>query len=169
MRLRPFTMFDSVDVAQIPAEAEAVGGYVDGNYKTYPELVVKFPHTAKLSIAVEAGSNARCLDVERGNATNAEAAAWVKRQHGRGERRPILYSSVANWPALQAALKAAGVRRGLPGLRHYRRWTAHYTGQPHRCTRRCWPGFTGRAAATQYTDHADGRNLDASLCSRDFL
>jgi hypothetical protein len=169
MRLRPFTMFDSVTVPEIPANAEAVAGYVDGKYRTYPELVVKFPHADKLSIAVESSSKARCLDVEPGDATNAQAAAWVKQQHAIGARRPILYSSVSNWPALQAALKKAGVGRGLPGLRKYRRWTAHYTGHPHRCSRKCWPGFTGRAAATQYTDKADGRNLDASLCSRDFL
>lgn len=169
MTFRQFTMYDSVNVAEIPSTAKAVAGYVGGKWPTYNNLVVKFPHAAKLSIAISADENARCLDVETGDATNAQAAAWVKRQHARGQPRPILYTSVSNWPALQAALKAGGVSRGIPGRRRYRRWSAHYTGKPHRCTRRCGFGFRGKAGATQWTNKALGRNLDASLCSHDFL
>lgn len=166
---RTFTMYDSVNVEQIPADAEAVAGYVNGTWKTYPQLVVKFPKAQKLSISISATVDARALDIEKLDATNDQAAAWVKRQHARGIRRPILYTSLSNWPALEQALRAGGVKRGFPGRRNYRRWTAHYTGIPHRCTGRCGSGFHGKAAATQYTDHALGRNLDASLCSSDFL
>ena len=169
MRFRQFTMFDSVTVPAIPLEAEAVAGYVDGQWQTFPELAVKFPHADKLAIAVDPAHNARCLDVEAGDATNAQAVEWAKRQLEAGRKRPILYTSVSNWPALEADLRAGGVRRGFPGRRRYHRWSAHYTGTPHRCDRNCWPGFKGKAGATQYTNHADGRNLDASLCSGGFL
>ena len=162
-------MFDSIEADQLPEGAPAVAGYVDGNWVTFPELVVKFPNAARLSIATNPHNSARCLDVEKGNALIPQAVNWVKAQLQAGRKRPVLYASVSTWPQLEAALKAGGVKRGFPGRRRYRRWTAHYTGHPHRCTRNCWPGFRGRAAATQYTDHADGRNLDASLCSRDFL
>jgi hypothetical protein len=169
MRFRQFTMYDSVTVSQIPATAEAVAGYVGGQWPTYRELLVKFPHAQKLSIAISASEQARCLDVESGDATNEQAALWVKEAHARGVKRPILYTSVSNWPTLQAALEQGGVKHGWPGRRNYRRWSAHYTGKPHRCTRRCGFGFKGKAGATQWTDKALGRNLDASLCSRDFL
>ena len=169
MTFREYTMYDSVDVPVIPSNAQAVAGYVGGKWPTYFELVKQFPHIPKLSIAISAAENARCLDVETGDATNSEAAAWVKRQHQLGCKRPILYTSVSNWRALEDALKAGGVTRGLPGRRHYRRWSAHYTLIPHRCTRRCGFGFRGKAAATQYTNKALGRNLDASLCAHDFL
>lgn len=167
--LRPFTMYDSVNVELIPEDAKAVAGYVNGQWKTYPKLIVKFPKAAKLSIAVSTNAIARCLDVESQDATNEQAAAWVRAAHERGVKRPIVYSSVSNWPALEQQMKADGMPRGWPGRRNYRRWTAHYTGVQHRCTRKCDPGFRGKAAATQYTNHALGRNLDASWCSAGFL
>jgi len=162
-------MYDSVDVAEIPTSAQAAAGYVGGKWPTYFELVKLYPHKPLLGIAISADEDARCLDVETGDATNAQAAAWVKRQHALGCKRPVLYTSVSNWPALQGALAAGGVKWGFPGRRNYRRWSAHYTGSPHRCSRRCWKGFKGRAAATQWTNKALGRNLDASRCSHSFL
>lgn len=161
-------MFDSVTVAEIPQNAEAVAGYVDGRWKTYPELVAKFPHARKVSIAVSASADADCLDVEAGDATNAEAAAWVKRQWARGVKRPILYTSVSNWKQLDADLRAAGIKR-RPYGKSYHRWAAHYTAQPHRCGRsHGMPGWT-KAGATQWTDKAQGRNLDQSECARSFF
>lgn len=161
---QPITMFDSVDVSQIPATAKAVAGYVSGRWPTYPALVKDFPHAHRLSIAVNAREDADCLDVESGDAVNSQAAAWVKRQIARGVKRPVVYTSVSNAPALLAALKQAGIKR--PQIRL---WTAHYTFKEHRCTSKCWPGFTGTADATQYHDHALGKNLDASLCSPTFF
>ena len=165
---RTIAMFDSVTVSEIPQNAEAVAGYVDGQWQTYRELVVKFPKAKKLSIAVAAEHNAECLDVESGDASNAQAAQWIRRQWGRGVKRPKVYTSVSNWKALQAELSAAGIKR-RPWGKSYRRWSAHYTWKPHRCGRSCgMPGF-GRAGATQWTNKALGRNLDESLCSRSFF
>jgi hypothetical protein len=159
-----FVMYDSVDVAEIPADAVAVAGYVGGRWPTYEKLAARFPHARRLSIAVSSAEDAECLDVERGDAEPGDAAAWVERQLARGLRRPVVYSSVSVAPAVLAALKRAGIER-----RAVRVWTAHYTGKPHRCTAACDRAFTRVADATQYDDRALGRNLDASLCAARFL
>ena len=165
---RLVAMFDSVNVAEIPENAKAVAGYVDGQWQTIPELDKKFPHAHKVAIAVFAKDNARCLDIEQGDATNAEAAEWVRRQWTHGVKRPILYTSVSNWKALQAELAAAGIKR-RPYGKSYRRWSAHYTYHEHRCGRRCGMPGLGRAGATQWTNKALNRNLDQSACARSFL
>lgn len=163
-RKNPITMYDSVTVSEIPSTASAVAGYVNGRYKTFPKLVKDFPHAHKLSIAVSSAADAECLDVEQGDATNDVAAAWVKRQEARGVKRPVVYTSVSNAPSLLRVLDKAGVKRS-----DIRLWTAHYTFKSHLCNSKCWPGFTGKADATQWTDKALGRNLDASICSPGFF
>lgn len=161
-------MFDSVNVAMIPHNAEAVAGYVDGHWQTFPKLQAKFPRAHKLSIAVFAKDDADCLDVESGDATNAEAPAWVKRQWARGVKRPVLYTSVSNWGPLAQELHRAGIKH-RPWGRSYKRWSAHYTWTAHRCDRRCGMPGLRRAGATQWTDKALGRNLDESQVGRSFF
>lgn len=161
---QPITMYDSVTVSEIPAQAAAVAGYVNGSYFTWPEIVRSFPHAHKLSVAVNASHDAECLDVESGDATPDEAPSWVRRQIARGVKRPVVYCSTSTAPAVLAQLASHGVARSAIRL-----WTAHYTGKPHRCTTVCGNGFHGSADATQYTNRALGRNLDASLCAPDFF
>jgi hypothetical protein len=62
-------MFDSVDVATVPNNPQAVAGYVGGHWPTYNSLVQKFPKSHHLSIAVNSGEDAECLDIENGDAT----------------------------------------------------------------------------------------------------
>jgi hypothetical protein len=159
-----FTMYDSVNVSQIPAKAEAVAGYVNGHWPTYPTLLKDFPHAKHLSIAVTVHADAECLDVEAGDATPSQAPAWVVRQKKRGVKKPVVYTSVSQAPALLRELDRAGIKRSAVRL-----WTAHYTFRPHRCDSKCGFGFTGKADATQWTDKALGKNLDGSLCAPDFL
>ena len=159
-----FTMFDSVTVSEIPKGATAVAGYVNGRYQTYPSLVSGFPNAHKLSIAVSSRFDADCLDVELGDATNAVAPGWVKRQLDRGVKKPVVYTSVSNAFKLLDTLAQAGIKR-----EDIRLWTAHYTFVPHLCTAHCGFGMPGVADATQYHDHALGRNLDASLVQDDFF
>ena len=154
------TMYDSVDVKQIPSNAQAAAGYVGGKWPTYPRL--KAPRT--LSIAVNASEDAECLDVEKGDAEIFDAPRWVNRQLARGVKRPVLYCSVSLAPDLLDYLAKHGISRS-----QIRLWTAHYTFKPHRCSVACWKGFSGQADATQYSDHALGRNLDVSLCSPTFF
>jgi hypothetical protein len=159
-----FTMYDSVNISQIPANAVAVAGYVNGHWPTYPSLEKSFPNAKRLSIAVTVHADAECLDVEEGDATPAQAPEWVVRQKKRGVAKPVVYTSVSQAPALLRELDRAGIKRSAIRL-----WTAHYTFKPHRCDSKCGFGFSGTADATQWTDKALGKNLDGSLCAPDFL
>jgi hypothetical protein len=149
------TMYDSVTVSEIPANAEAVAGYTSGKWPTYNELVAKFPHAHHLSIAVNSGHDADCLDVETGDATPSEAPAWVRRQHARGKKLPVLYANLSTMPSVIAALTANGIHRS-----EYLLWVAHYDNIANIPS-----GFD----AKQYWDKALGKNLDVSLCSDAFF
>lgn len=153
-------MFDSIDPAQIPAGQDAAG-YVDGQWRTFTAL----HGPSNLSVAVFPVDDAEALDVEPGDATNADAPGWVKRELGLGHWRPCLYTSVANLPGLLAAL-GAGIQRS-----QVRIWTAHYTYQPHRCTHACNQQLPADflADATQWTDRSGGKNLDESELADDFF
>lgn len=155
-------MFDSVDVWEIPAYANAVAGYVGGNWPTYAALRRRFPHAHVLSIAVNAGENAECLDVEPGDAVAGQAPEWYRRQRARGVHRPVLYTSLSNVANLEAVMRGAGVAR-----HEYRLWSAHYTFRAHICGHAC--GLAVEADATQFTDRALNRNLDESLCNAAFF
>lgn len=162
--LAELTMFDSVTPTQIPANAKAVAGYVNGLWPTWDTVCRLFPHAKHLSIAVNAHADAEALDIERGDAINEDAPAWLRRQQKRGVKQPVLYTSVSNAQALVELLRRNGISRS-----EYRLWTAHYTYKAHRCSSVCGFGFTAGADATQYSDHALGKNLDASLCSPTFF
>lgn len=157
-----WAMFDSVTVSEIPRSANAVAGYVGGKWPTYFQLKRDFPHAHVLSIAVNAGENAECLDVEPGDAVAAQAPEWYRRQRARGVVRPVLYTSLSNVPALMGAMQGAGVAR-----HEYRVWSAHYTGRAHICGSEC--GLSVAADGTQWTDTALNRNLDESLLNGAFF
>ena len=149
------TMYDAVEVTQIPKTAEAVAGYTAGNWPTYNELLKQFPKAHHVSIAIAAKYDAQCLDIEAGDATPADAPSWVRRQHARNVKRPILYASLSVMPDVKQALFKDHIKRS-----EFRLWVAHYTYKPH-----IEPGYD----ATQWTDKALGRNLDCSLCSPSFF
>jgi len=156
-------MFDDTNPNLIPGSAQAVGGYVNGKWQTFATIVKKFPNAKHLSIAVTAAADAECLDVERGDAVNSQAPAWVKRQIARGVHRPVIYTSVSNVGALLKVLNAAGIHR-----EDVRIWSAHYNYRAHICGPSC--GFGNfNADATQYTDRYSGKSLDATLCGPNFF
>lgn len=150
------TMFDSIDVAQIPRDAVAVAGYVGGHWPTYWEILKMqaFVHAKKLSIAVNSSENADCLDVESGDAIPADVPHWYWRQKLRGAKRPCIYASLSVMPAIEKELALHHI-----GRRAVRLWGAHYTNAPHIPL-----GYD----ACQWTDKAMGRNLDQSLCFGEF-
>ena len=78
-------MFDSIDPSQIPAGRDDAG-YVDGRWRTFS--VLHGPHN--LSVAVFSSDDADALDDEPGDATNAQAPGWVRRELGLGHWRPCL-------------------------------------------------------------------------------
>lgn len=148
-------MFDSVDVATVPADAPAVAGYTAGRWPTYGSLVAKFPKAAHISIAIGARYHADCLDVEPGDAVPSEVPAWVRADIAAGFHKPCVYSSTSEFASqIRPLLAAAGISRSQVW-----EWAAHYTYVPH-----IEPGFD----ATQWTDRALGRNLDESMVTRAF-
>lgn len=163
------TMFDSVTPAEIPAKAEAVAGYVGGKWPTFTGLAKSHPNAHRLSIAVTAAESADCLDVEKGDATPAQAPGWLKSSRAKEAAtvKPVLYTSVSQADHLIRTCQEAGIPRSS-----YLLWTAHYTGKPHLCSSACNGAgvtFSGHADATQYEDHALGRNLDASQVRAGFF
>jgi len=149
------TMFDSVTISEIPSDAQAVAGYVGGRFPTFSPLVQRFPNAKHLSVAVNSGENADCLDIENGDAVPSEAPGWHVRQVARGVKRPVFYANTSTMPSVVSALDGAKIPRA-----EYRLWTAHFTGQPH---------IELGSDATQWTDKAFGRNLDQSLCVDGFF
>lgn len=149
----PRTMFDAVTVGNIPDGAKAVAGYVDGIYNTFHAVVAAFPSARHISIAVFATEDAHVLDIEAGNATNADAPGWFKRHDKKRYGKAIFYTSAGNVAALIATLAAAGIAR-----HEYIIWSAHYTEQRHVCS----PNACGypEAEATQFTTH--GETVDES-------
>ena len=131
----PSVMFDSVTPSNIPANATMVAGYTSGNWPTYPTLVKQFPKATVVSIAVNAMQNAQVLDVEQGDATPTDVPGWLFRQRARGIT-PVVYCSVAAWPAVQDACKTARIAPPLW-------WSADWTGRAH---------LTPGAVATQWAD-----------------
>ena len=155
-------MYDSIDLTQIPPAAEAVAGYVNGRWATYPDLATRWPHAARLSITVTASGDADCLDVESGDATLPQVYAWFKRQ---SVYRPVVYTQVSNVAGLVATMTANGIKRS-----GYRLWSAHYNNTAHICgPESCkYPGAVA-CDGTQWTPHADGKNLDQSDLLPDFF
>lgn len=162
--MRQITMYDSIDLSQIPENADAVAGYVGGRWPTFNALGEGWPHAHRLSVAVFASEDAVCLDVEKGDAIPEQAPPWVGRQLARGVKRPVVYSSLSQMQEVISNLVHSGILRS-----QFRVWTAHYTGHSHLCSPMCGFGFRDHADATQYYDHALGRNLDVSICAEGFF
>lgn len=159
----PERMYDAITVANLPADAEAVAGYVGGNWPTFKGLLKSHPHARHVSIAINAAEVAQVLDIETGDATIAEAAPWVKRMKARKHHRPGLYVSLSQARALLNALAAAGIKRA-----DVRLWIAHYTGEAHICGPQCGYELNTTADATQFTDKSNGLSLDESALAKSF-
>lgn len=157
-------MYDSVEVSQIPSDATAAAGYVNGNWATFPALRERFPHARVLTITVTASADADALDVENGDATVAQAPGWVKRQIARGLHRPVVYAQASTMGALLMALESQGIAR--PSVRL---WSAHYS-EAHICSQTsCRFPAVPACDGTQWTPHALGKDLDESLLLDDFF
>lgn len=154
-------MYDSVSVSVLPHGAPAYAGYLNGNWPVFKSLPAASAH---IPITVQAFpiypslvSRMVCLDVEPLDATPAEAGPWA-----RGELRlglkPCLYSALKNGMAQTEQSLAATLGAGWRSKVFL--WDADWTGSP-----RLDQGFD----ATQWTDHYEGLNVDASAATRAFL
>lgn len=146
-------MYDSVSINVLPVGNPVYAGYTSGNWPTYTSLVAKFPLAKVVSIAVNTSHTAQCLDIEPGDATPSEAAAWFRADRS-GHAKPCFYASLANWPTVAADLSAAGISRS-----QYFAWDANWTYVKH---------LDSGYDATQWTDHYNGTNVDASTVTKSF-
>ncbi|MDE2097949.1 MAG: hypothetical protein KGL39_11920 [Patescibacteria group bacterium] len=130
------TAYDSTTAADIPADAEMVMGYVDGDYAWSEEDWARFPTAVKVRITISAANlDADMLDVESGDATPAQAAQWIL--SGPHTPRPAIYCNLSTKPAVDAGF-AANVK--------YEWFAADPTGEPHFVdgsigTQYAWPGI----------------------------
>ncbi len=131
------TMYDTVEAQSAPAGASLLAGYVNGRYANMDALRARYPHALLVGIAVTADHDGGVvLDVERGDATPAEAPGWVTRRRAAGVD-PTVYCSASVWPAVRAAFHVAHVAEP-----HY--WIAQWDDRAA-----VMPG----AVAKQYANH----------------
>lgn len=159
------TMYDSTSVEDLPTDAAAYAGYVDGSWPTFGPLRARFPGAELLSITALGGTApADCVDSEPGDVPAPHVPGWVRSRLAAGVARPVVYCSKDALPAVLAALGAAGITRGQVRL-----WTAHYDAGEHLCS----PTACGAAATadgTQWTDHGpNGEHYDISILVDDFF
>ena len=155
-------MFDSV-TPDIPASVTAKAGYVAGNFATWNQPWFQAIKTKyAMSIAIHLGEDADMLDIEWGDAVDADAPQFVRDRKAVG-RKAVFYRQASAVMGLIGVLNAAGFVFG----QDYYIITAHYTGVPHICSPACNTpvnfGIDRTMHGTQWTDHALGRNLDESL------
>lgn len=148
-------MFDSTTPQAIPSNAEIVAGYVDGAFRWHNSAWDRFPHAKQVRITVTANhSRGNCLDVEKGDATPAQAPGWIRARQAAGIRYVTIYCNRSTLPA---------VDRACHGLSYYR-WVATLDGTLH------IPGFTPleRPAAVQFANSTmAGANVDVSIVWED--
>lgn len=161
------SMFDSVDLSQIPSSPFAVAGYTSGLYPTWPSLTLRFPKAHRVPVVIAAFPVYRslvgrmaCLDVEPYDASPAQSGPWARGELGVGVT-PCLYSDLHEMGAVKASLAQW---LGPKWRSKVFLWLAYYIGRP---------GLIAGYDAVQYTDHAvvsgQIRNLDESTVSSSFL
>lgn len=117
----PATMYDSVTWDAIPANAEVVAGYIDGNFAWPHQAWNRWPDAEKVLITVSGSLTGNVADVENGDMTPAQAAEWIRAKHNAGMRGATIYCSVSNLGAVRDACKGQG----------YYIWVADWTNSPH--------------------------------------
>lgn len=114
-------MYDSVTAADIPADAPAVAGYMDGRYAWSLSDWQRFSNALHLVITVAGDTRGDVLDVETGDATPDQAVNWVRDVRGHGRPYPGVYCNSNLWPTVKATFDAHQVAQ--PWY-----WIADYDG-----------------------------------------
>jgi len=149
---QPYQLYDSVTPSAIPASSQAVAVYSNGHYAASPGQVGKRGLTLWIDTN---GSNphADVLDVEPGDATPQQAAAWVEQKlNATPNSTAIVYTMRSDWGAVQDAV--SHLAWWMPS--HTKYWIADPTGVPH-----IVPG-------SQATQWYWGQNYDISTALPDF-
>jgi hypothetical protein len=128
-----------VNPGALPGDADLYAGYDDGSYDDAAAIAAKEGGKIVFRITVRSSDNeGDVLDVEKGDATPADAPGWVQRRRQAGHPNPGAYCSLSAWPAVRQAFTDAKVVE--PWY-----WVAAYPGNGANL----YPG----AAAHQYVDH----------------
>jgi hypothetical protein len=145
-------MYDSVSPSAIPSISQAVAVYANGRFAAQPSQVGQ--RGLVLWIDTQGSdTNANVLDVEPGDATPSQAAAWVAQKLDASPNSvAIVYTMRSEWPAVQADINA--LPWWMPS--HTRYWIADPTGVPH-----IVPG-------SQATQWYWGQNYDISMAMPNF-
>jgi hypothetical protein len=130
-------MYDSVRPHLIPATAAMVAGYVNGRYQWSSLDWNRFPRAAHVRIDADgrAPFMSDVLDVEAGDATIADAVAWVKLRQARGW-----------WSCCYVDEAGLAALRGAVGHLDVEFWVAHWTGSAPASG----DAYGPRVAAVQY-------------------
>lgn len=132
----PTEIYDSVNPAAIPS-GKAVAVYANGAYEASGAAIAGRSNVMWIDVH-GTNTNANALDVEPGDATPAEAAAWVEAKLTKDpSSTAVVYTFKADWGTVQADINA--LPDGMSS--HVKYWIADPTGVPH-----ILPG----AAATQW-------------------
>jgi hypothetical protein len=116
-------MYDSVTVADLPADGDLYAAYETGRYRNIDKVRERFPNRLVVGICTQARYNlGTVLDVEPGDATAQEAPPWVQRRRDAGIV-PTVYTYWANWPAVRQAFWAVGEPEPFY-------WIARYDNKP---------------------------------------
>lgn len=151
-----FTMYDSVDLSQIPAEPHAVAAYINGEYANYEEAKKRFPHARILRISVTGDVVADAYDIEKGDYTPDRVPTLYKLALDGGVWRPCFYAQLSGvMPHVKAALNSV-----VQARKDVRLWVAYYNEGSD---------LPSGYDAHQFTSSALGRNLDESICDSDFF
>jgi hypothetical protein len=116
------TMYDGITAADVP-DGWGVAGYIDGTWPDYTALTLRWPNAVHISIAANPADDARCLDVETGDATPAQAPGWTVRQRQAGNPYPWVYCNESTW----AEVVYEFAQQKVPAPLY---WIAQYDGIP---------------------------------------
>lgn len=141
---------------------QAVAAYANGRFANAEAARKAFPAAHILEIDVSGQGVGHAGDFEAGDMAYAHAGTWAKGRIAAGVQRPVVYFSVSQWPAIEAALREVGLDRS-----HVRLWTAHYTGHPHLCSAQCQPQLATPADATQWGSADAAGTLPEPYAGRD--
>lgn len=120
------TMGDATTLANIPLSVQLVGVYRNGRYAADPSyLNTLFPLAKYVHVWIDVNGScpesAQVLDVERYDATPAQAPGWIK------ARRKVVHTSLptlyCNRDTLPAVLGECAAE-GLIAAEHYQLWIA---------------------------------------------
>ncbi len=138
----PVTGYDAVTPGNIPADADVVFGYCDGDYAWKPEDWARFATPYKIPVTVLGNLRATVADCENGDMTPASVANWIVRKQAEHLPPATVYCSLTMRPAVVDACRGEA----------YYWWAADWTNSPHHL-----PG----SVATQYEDDQNRYDLTA--------